>query len=115
MFAAEENYENEPINYSKTAPEDAVTRLQQRLAAADIQLPGDEKEILRLLLVELDVPISSQLLVFSRTSLQRDRISPTNPRALYYSHAVRRTLGRLVCDRPARPCSTSRQHHRHGS
>jgi hypothetical protein len=85
MFAAEENYENEPINYSKTAPEDAVTRLQHRLAAADIQLPGDEKEILRLLLVELDVPILSQLLVFSRTSLQLDRISPTNPRAIYYS------------------------------
>lgn len=85
LFAAEENYENEPINYSKTAPEDAVSRLQQRLASADIQLPGDEKEILRLLLVELNVPISSQLLVFSRTSLQRDRISPKNPRAIYYS------------------------------
>ena len=84
-IAAEENYENEPINYSKSAPEDAVSRLQQRLAAADIQVPGDEKEILRLLLVELDVPISSQLLVFSRTSLQRDRISPKNPRAIYYS------------------------------
>ena len=84
-LAAEENYENEPISYSKTAPEDAVTRLQQRLAEADIKLPGDEKEILRLLLVELDVPISSQLLVFSRTSLQRDRISPQTPRAIYYS------------------------------
>ncbi|MBT5902370.1 MAG: hypothetical protein HOH58_09715, partial [Opitutaceae bacterium] len=85
MFAAEENYENPPIAYSRTTPEDAITRLQNRLAETGMPDADDEKEILRLLLAELDVPISSQLLVFSRTSLQRDRISPTNPRAIYYS------------------------------
>jgi hypothetical protein len=85
VFAAEENYENPPIAYSRTTPEDAITRLQNRLAETGMPDADDEKEILRLLLAELDVPISSQLLVFSRTSLQRDRISPTNPRAIYYS------------------------------
>lgn len=83
--AAGENYENPPISYSKTAPADAVSRLQIRLANGNLDLSGNEQEIVHTLLAELNVPIASQLLVFSRTSLQRNRISPENPRALYYS------------------------------
>lgn len=82
---AEENYENPPIAYSKTAPADAVTRLQSLLADGQLDLTGGEQQIVRTILTELAVPVASQLLVFSRTSLQRDRISPKNPRALYYS------------------------------
>ncbi|NBX35504.1 hypothetical protein EBR16_09150, partial [bacterium] len=37
------------------------------------------------LLEQLQVPVESQLLVFSKTSLQRALISPVNPRALYFS------------------------------
>ena len=37
------------------------------------------------LLDELKVPIESQVLVYSKTSLQNDRISPWKPRALYFS------------------------------
>src|SRR5690606_29845754 len=33
-------------------------------------------------------PVESQLLVFSKTSLQRRRISPERPRALYFSDTV---------------------------
>jgi len=83
--AAVENYENPPIAYSKTAPADAVSRLQIRLANRELELTGSEREIVHTLLAELNVPVASQLLVFSRTSLQRNRISPRNPRALYYS------------------------------
>lgn len=36
-------------------------------------------------LEELRIPASSQLLVFSKTSCQRDRISPGNPRAVYFN------------------------------
>lgn len=36
----------------------------------------------------LDVPVSSQTLVFSRTSLQTDRIGPWAPRALYFNDEV---------------------------
>src|SRR5262249_44232824 len=36
----------------------------------------------------LGVPKSSQMLVFSKTSLQRTFISPQNPRALYYNDNV---------------------------
>jgi hypothetical protein len=39
----------------------------------------------RWLLGELQVPESSQVLVFSKTSLQRNRIAPRTPRALYFS------------------------------
>ena len=36
----------------------------------------------------LDVPVSSQGLVFSKTSLQVDRIGPWAPRALYFNDEV---------------------------
>jgi hypothetical protein len=78
--------EREPINYSKTPASNSVSRLQQRIDAGEITLTYDEKGgYLRSLLRELKVPISSQTLVFSKTSLQRERIKPTTPRALYFS------------------------------
>jgi hypothetical protein len=40
------------------------------------------------LLEHLDVPASSQLLVFSRTSLQTRKISGSNPRAMYFNEDV---------------------------
>jgi hypothetical protein len=40
------------------------------------------------LLRHLQVPESSQVLVFSKTSLQRDRISPKTPRAIYFNDEV---------------------------
>ena len=36
----------------------------------------------------LDIPIESQLLVFSKTGLQREYTGPANPRALYFSGSV---------------------------
>ena len=85
LEAAEEDFEKAPIHYSASTPVDAVSRLSARLASGDLSLGTSESEILRTLLHELNIPESSQLLVFSRTSLQRNRISPDNPRALYYS------------------------------
>ena len=46
------------------------------------------KAFLTSLLEQLDVPASSQLLVFSRTSLQTRKISGSNPRALYFNENV---------------------------
>jgi len=40
------------------------------------------------LLDELKVPRSSQMLVFSKTSLQRDYITPENPRAIFFNDDV---------------------------
>lgn len=44
--------------------------------------------MLQTLLQELQIPVASQMLVFSRTSLQRERISPATPRTIYFSDNV---------------------------
>jgi hypothetical protein len=82
------DFEQPPTNYSKTEPRDAIARLQQRLAAGELAFAGNEQEVLRALLRALRVPLESQVLVFSKTSLQRGRIRPDRPRALYFSDTV---------------------------
>ena len=87
--ARAQEYQQEPILYSKSAPEDRVSELIQRLDAEETRLdyePGFG--FLRSILRELQVPESSQTLVFSKTSLQRQRISPRTPRALYFNEDV---------------------------
>lgn len=71
-----------PIKYSETASEDAVTELIQGDWLAP---PGDKKVFLKALLDKLGVSVESQVLVFSKTSLQTGLINQRNPRALYFS------------------------------
>ena len=78
-------YEQAPINYSKTPPHEAVARLQARIASGELTLGKNDRDIVRALLRELDVPVESQVLVFSKTSLQRQRINPEHPRSLFFS------------------------------
>ena len=80
-----ETYELPPINYSHATPQDAITRLQARLNSRALNLAGTDREVVQTLLRELHIPPASQLLVFSKTSFQKDRISPHHPRALYYT------------------------------
>jgi hypothetical protein len=84
----EPDYEQPPVRYSKSTPRDAVARLQQRLATGELAFAGSEQQVLRTLLEALNVPVESQLLVFSKTSLQRGRIRPEQPRALYFSESM---------------------------
>jgi hypothetical protein len=78
-------YEQAPINYSDAAPSGPVARLQARLNAGEVRLERrDEQQFLRELLERLDVPVASQVLVFSKTSQQNPRISPHTPRAVYF-------------------------------
>src|SRR5437763_16519993 len=59
------------------------------LKSGETKLPYDEQfGYLRSLLNALDVPTSSQTLVFSKTSFQRNRIAPKTPRALYFNDDV---------------------------
>ncbi|MCY4076924.1 MAG: hypothetical protein OXH04_16005 [Acidobacteria bacterium] len=71
-------------------PANAVHELGLRLADGRITLrsAGDDTGYLRTLLDQLDVNADSQLLVFSRTSLQRQAISPRRPRAIYFNDEV---------------------------
>jgi hypothetical protein len=81
--------EREPINYSTAPADNAVSRLQQRLDAGQASLRYEDGfGYLRSLLGALRVPVSSQMLVFSKTSLQRERIRPKAPRAIYFNDDV---------------------------
>jgi len=86
--AGEEAYDRHPVNYSKAASKDATTAVIAKLANGTLRLEGDEKQVVRSLLKAFKIPEESQLLVFSKTSLQRERISPATPRALYFTDDV---------------------------
>lgn len=86
---AEDDFERPPIDYSASAPDNAVERLQRRLDAGTAALDRDGTTgYLESVLDALRVPVSSQTLVFSKTSLQQQRIRPGNPRALYFNDDV---------------------------
>jgi hypothetical protein len=86
---AEDGFEQPPISSSATRPTDVVSQLQERLARGDVHLTHDESTgYLRSVLELLRIPVSSQTLVFSKTSLQQRHITPRNPRALYFNDDV---------------------------
>jgi hypothetical protein len=79
-------YEQEPVSYGSPEVDDPVARLQKRLDGGQSALKYDDRNgYLRSVLELLEIPVSSQMLVFSKTSFQRDRISPATPRALYFN------------------------------
>lgn len=74
------------IQYDSAPVSDRAAALQQKLrAAADKPAFGDAHGYLEGVLKALDLPVSSQVLVFSKTSFQAPRISPRMPRALYFN------------------------------
>lgn len=82
-------HQRRPNNYRQTEADNVAAALDQRLVAGDAQLEASGRSgRLLALLRELAVPVSSQTLVFSKTSLQRHRISPQNPRAVYFGRDV---------------------------
>lgn len=87
---AQRHFERAPILYRTTAAGDnLLERLQQRLDAGELELPSAGRSgRLLALLAALDVPLASQTLVWSRTALQRHRVGPANPRALYFGPDV---------------------------
>lgn len=84
-----QDYVEEPIRYLQATPTDAIAALQQRLDSGAVQLTHDDRHgYLLSVLQQLYVPVSSQMLVFSKTSFQRDRIAPQTPRAVYFNDRV---------------------------
>lgn len=84
--SAQLEFEKEPINYHTAPVRDRVTNLIASIDAGETELQWSETHgWLPSLLEELDIPRSSQVLVFSKTSLQLNRISPLRPRALYFN------------------------------
>jgi hypothetical protein len=84
-----QDIERDPIHYSTAAPRNAASRLEERLDKGTAKLAYEPKHgYLRSLLRALEVSESSQVLVFSKTSFQRERISPVTPRAIYFNDEV---------------------------
>jgi hypothetical protein len=78
-----------PINYETATPDNAVTRVQKEIAAGRVTLAHtDDHGYLRSVLKAFNIPESSQVLVFSKTSAQRSRIGPRTPRAVYFNDDV---------------------------
>lgn len=74
------------VAYSEAARENRVARLQQRLDSGELKLEWQpDLGYLRSLLKALEIDVESQVLVFSRTSLQIEHISPRAPRAVYFN------------------------------
>ena len=78
-------YGESPHNYWASDLEDPMSELLKGVRKGEISLDENQgMPLVRRLLEELKIPESSQILVFSRTSLQRGAVSPTNPRAIYF-------------------------------
>lgn len=79
-----------PIHYrtSQTLA-DQITQLNRQLERGQATLEFEpEHGYLRSVLKTLGIPVSSQTLVYSKTSLQFQHISPKTPRALYFNDNV---------------------------
>jgi hypothetical protein len=66
---------------------DSVAKLEKKLESGHAKLDYAEHGwgYLPAVLKQLDINIDSQVLVFSRTSIQTQRISPRTPRAIYFN------------------------------
>ncbi|HEY6443198.1 MAG TPA: hypothetical protein VIY66_07660 [Candidatus Acidoferrales bacterium] len=77
------------IQYNSQTLHDPGTQLNRKIQFGEVHLKFDGPQgYLRSVLDALDVPIQSQLVVFSKTSFQADRINPRNPRSLFFSDSV---------------------------
>ena len=77
------------IAYGDTQSTDIVGELARKVDEGAVRLRFDGKSGYLLSVLEaLRIPIESQSVVFSKTSLQSHFISPSNPRALFYSDEV---------------------------
>lgn len=88
LLVSASRYEQEypVINYSGPATQNRVWRLQQKLEKGEVKLQWEAQGgYLRSVLRALDIDPDSQVLVFSRTSLQVDRINGRTPRAIYFN------------------------------
>jgi len=83
-------FDHPAIQYYQAPLDDPVTRLAKQLQSGTVKLEsrGDASGYLASLLAHLGIKTDCQALVFSKTSVQATMISPSNPRAIYFSDDV---------------------------
>ena len=75
LFTQNQSFERAPINYHEAEVFDPVSKIAVKIKSDEIELQYEEDfGYLRSFLKTLDISISSQALVFSKTSLQLQRI-----------------------------------------
>lgn len=78
--------EHPVIGYSTQQPVDRFAALGRKIATGEISIRKDSSQgYLKDLLDKLEIDIESQILVFSRTSLNTGLIRANNPRAFYFN------------------------------
>src|SRR5262249_24771349 len=84
------NWTNHPAIAYRSAPAgDPVSQLSQALQSGRLQLTAaGPSGYLQSVLKALNVAVESQIVVFARDSVQLARITPTNPRALFFNDSV---------------------------
>jgi hypothetical protein len=82
---AQIDFEHGPIDYLRAPHDDPAARLARRLDSAGKFDRDPQRGYLPAVLRELGISEKSQVLVFSKTSFQRSKIGPKQPRALYFS------------------------------
>ncbi|MCY2978761.1 MAG: hypothetical protein NTU79_08875 [Planctomycetota bacterium] len=86
---ADDDFEHPPISYQDSPSRDPVARLLERIQSGDESLvPDSNGNYLKSLLQALNVPETSQCLVFSKTSMQILHIGPRTPRAIYFNDST---------------------------
>ena len=84
-----ESREHPAIKYNHGRVNDPIAELNRKLADGSVRFTYDrESGYLRSALAALAVPVSSQALVFTPSSLQAPRINPQNPRAVFFNDTV---------------------------
>jgi hypothetical protein len=82
-------HEHVAIQYAARPTTDRVAKLNQAIGERGRSLQRDPRTgYLLPILKSLGVPVESQLLVFSKTGVQRAYTSPHTPRALYFDESV---------------------------
>src|SRR5579871_1715099 len=83
------DHDHPAIEYETRPEHNVISELNAKLREGKIRLtfaggPGYLGSVLE----ALRVPVESQLVVFSKTSLQQRIISPTNPRTIFFGDSV---------------------------
>lgn len=83
---AQIDFEKPPVNYGQVTSRDPVAGMIKQMESGQLKLEYDERlGWLPSVLKKLDIDSESQVFVFSKTSLQIHKISPRQPRAIYFN------------------------------
>lgn len=84
-----ESRDHPAVRYTDAPRHDAVTALNRALESGAVELEFEPASgYLRSVLDALDVPVESQVTVFSETSFQARWVTPERPRAIYFNDTV---------------------------